>query len=188
MEFKKDDVLICVEAGVGGYLTYGKEYVTIVPVGGWLVKVLDDYGNANNFRVDRFKLKEKEVKEIKWVVGQEVWDIRFGKGVVVCVDFDDIFKIQVKFDACFNTYTTEGMYDRNDKQRSLYFSEPVISADLYPKFIPTLIGKRLMVSNGILFTIEVHGETLTHIYSKDGLSYPKSTCSFYEIGEVVKFD
>lgn len=186
MEFKKDDVLICVDAGSNGYLTNGKEYLVIAPMYGTLVKVIDNYGDSNNFHVDRFKLKEKDVKEIKWVVGQEVWDIRFGKGVVVCVDFDGFFKIRVKFEKLFSTYTTEGLYDRNDKHRSLYFSEPVVSAELYPKFVPTLIGKRLVTTTGSIIT--VGGESEGIVYTDSGGKFRKDLHVFYELGEQIKFD
>lgn len=188
MEFKKDDVLICVDEGTGTYLTNGKEYVAIgLNVNGFVV-VTDDNSCVNSFRTERFKLKEKTVEEIKWKVGLEVWDVRCGKGSVINVEFDLAYPVQVDFGTCCFSYTLDGKYESNNEYRSLYFSEPKIIAELHPKFVPTLIGKRLIVSNGILFTIEVHGETLTHVISEDGISYPKYACSFYEIGEAVKFD
>lgn len=186
MEFKKDDVLICVEVGANGYLTNGKEYVTISSEGEF-VRVIDDYGDSNSFRLSRFKLKEKEVKEIKWVVGQEVWDVRKGKGVVKCVNYDLEYPVRVELGReDMRTYTIDGKYEYSDLQRSLYFSEPVISAELHPKFIPTLIGKRIVTAGGVFLSVK--DEDRDAIYSLCNKRLLKHLHAFYEIGEQVKFD
>lgn len=90
-------------------------------------------------------------EEIKWEAGQEVWDVIFGKGVVVTVEeeiYPD-FPVTVRFEIAGQeeSYTKEGKLFR-DCKRSLFFSEPVVAADLSPpkkKFKPILEPGELVV-------------------------------------------
>ena len=90
-------------------------------------------------------------EEIKWEVGQVVWDVIFGEGEVVTVDEDNLsdFPVTVRFEIAWQeeSYTKEGKLFR-DCKRSLFFSEPVVAADLSPpkkKFKPILEPSQLVV-------------------------------------------
>ena len=73
-------------------------------------------------------------------VGQEVWDIIFGKCEVVAIDEDDCtgFPIHVRFESGKGneSYTKEGKFFAGRK-RSLFFSEPVVTAELFPPKKPS---------------------------------------------------
>lgn len=190
MKFKKDDVIVCVDSKrciPGISLTTGKEYVVLSGglVCGFVV-VDDDHGTPTNFGVERFKLKEKKVEKIKWVVGQEVWDVRKGLGVITRLDNDLTYPVQVGFAGGFAVFTIDGKYEESDKHRSLYFSEPAVSAELYPKFVPTLIGKRVVTGSGEF--ISVRDETEDYVIAACGKRVRKDVVTFYEIGEKLKFD
>ena len=91
-------------------------------------------------------------EEIKWEVGQEVWeDVIFGKGEVIAVEEDNCtdFPIRVRFEngKGEESFTKEGKFF-TDCKRSLFFSEPVITAELFPpkkKFKPVLEPGELVV-------------------------------------------
>lgn len=83
-------------------------------------------------------------EEIKWEVGQEVWDVIFGKGVVVTVAEDNCtdFPVIVLFDIDYReeSFTKGGIFFE-DTERSLFFSEPEMMAAMFhskKKFVPAL--------------------------------------------------
>lgn len=81
--------------------------------------------------------------QIDWQVGQVVWDVRKGQGVVAKVCTEDLeYPVIVEFDnGGVHTYTAEGKILLDDLHRSLYFSEPEIVAETMPPkkpFVPKL--------------------------------------------------
>lgn len=96
--------------------------------------------HPNHFEhVKESVMTNTEEQEIKWEVGQEVWDVRYGKGVVTEVNNSSYSPISVAFENSDEEYTLGGKYYKDDKNRSLYFSEPQIIAEKFPPkkpFVP----------------------------------------------------
>lgn len=84
----------------------------------------------------------QENKPIPWQVGQVVWDVRYGKGVVDTLAALKDYPVGVEFhDGKCASYTQDGKNRYEDKYRSLFFSEPKIEAELFPHkkpFVPKL--------------------------------------------------
>ena len=87
---------------------------------------------------------QNEVKQDEFRVGDVVWDTVYGKGKVVFLD-DDAQPVKVVYDAGdHNWYTLDGkLYEMSN--RTLFFSEPKIEASVTRTFVPTLVGKRVVV-------------------------------------------
>ena len=85
-----------------------------------------------------------EGSQINWEVGQEVFCLLRGKGFVVRVGDEEEgspYTVGVDFGYTFDNYTVDGKMFDDHKGRVLFFSEPVITAELYPPkkpFVPTL--------------------------------------------------
>lgn len=82
-------------------------------------------------------------------VGQTVWCLLYGEGVVISVkdESEVAFPVAVKFDKELRkcaSYTSDGRY-YTDSERVLFFSEPKIEAETEPPFKPTLIGKSVLL-------------------------------------------
>lgn len=139
-------------------------------------------------------------EEIKWEAGQEVWDVIFGEGEVVTVDEDNLsdFPVTVRFEIAGQeeSYTKEGKLFR-DCNRSLYFSEPVITAELSPpkkKFKPVLEhGQMVLIMDEITgkaelalvideteFSVRCLHRGCIHVANK-------KMFVFYSVGEEIKF-
>ena len=74
-------------------------------------------------------------EEIKWEAGQEVWDVTFGKGIVVIVEEDNYtdFPVIVRFDTYYREESfTKGGKIFDDAERTLFFSEPDMMAEMFP--------------------------------------------------------
>lgn len=140
-------------------------------------------------------------KQIDWQVGQVVWDIRNGRGIVKEVSDDEYYPIYVVFDltdrygdAVSDTYTLDGRYVETQKVRSLFFSEPVITAELFPPkkpFVPTLKkGEMVIVESKVssdVVKVTVDYENSDHIKTDEQTIFKKEYWKFYKIGEEVKF-
>ena len=72
--------------------------------------------------------------QIDWEVGQEVWDVRYGKGIVdTLLAIPCQYPIGVVFaDGGTASYTSKGLNRCTDVYRSLFFSEPKIEAEKFP--------------------------------------------------------
>lgn len=149
--------------------------------------------------------EEQEIKwegsQIDWQVGQEVFCLLRGKGVVSYIaEGDDIVHaIGVRFKDSEDCYTRCGKLDNSHKNRSLFFSEPEIIAEKFPPkkpFIPTLKkGDIVFIKvSGELFgegTVRtVYGEHDDRIYiSEDGMYFmKKDIVSLHKLGEEIKFN
>lgn len=136
-----------------------------------------------------------EEQEINWEVGQEVFCLLRGKGIVheihnngcpwsdgVYIHFESHGNLSYKFNGSIG----EGF------NRSLFFSEPVVTAELFPPkkpFVPTLKKGDMVVVNTHLGSIchKVNEETETHL-DCNGQRYAKQKItSLYKLGEEIKF-
>ena len=134
-------------------------------------------------------------QNIEWKVGQEVWDIRCGKGVVETLQASVAYPIGVLFPGGgVASYTKQGKIGRMDTYRSLFFSEPVVIAERFPQkkpFAPTLqkgdtvVAKRKHGKNTVVFYVkeELEGS----VVSTDS-NYSKELWNFYKLGEEIKFN
>ena len=88
---------------------------------------------------------QNEVKQDAFRVGDVVWDVVFGKGSVYKISEMADYSIKVKFENRFErSFTPDGKIHR-ESNRTLFFSEPKIEASVTRPFVPTLVGKRVVV-------------------------------------------
>ena len=136
-------------------------------------------------------------KPIEWEVGQVVWDVVYGKGEVARVDESFYYPVGVVFDNGDSAdYTLCGEIDEQTK-RSLFFSEPVITADLYPPkkpFTPTLKKGQMVVIKGKNCFEDgcvryVHSEQEDRIYTEENSYFLKADiAAIHCVGEEIKFN
>ena len=137
----------------------------------------------------------QENSQINWEVGQTVWDTVHGKGEVDRVGDSLHYPVGVVFDNGDTVdYTLCGEVHEQAK-RSLFFSEPVITAELFPPkkpFIPTLKKGQMVVikgkncfENGCLRY--VHLEQEDRIYTEEDSYFLKEDiAAIYCVGEELK--
>ena len=134
-------------------------------------------------------------------VGQEVWDVIFGKGEVVAVDVDNytVFPIRVRFESGKGeeSFTIEGKF-LTDCKRSLFFSEPIVTAESLPpkkKFMPVLEpGELVIIMNKTTGKAELarvieENEYSVRCLSNDCINVAyKRLFDFYGVGKGIKFN
>jgi len=78
-------------------------------------------------------------------VGDEVWDVFYGKGKVTSVSIDS-YPVRVDYadGKDYNYYLKDGRIDLG-RPRTLFFSEPKIEAAVTRPFVSTLVGKRVVI-------------------------------------------
>lgn len=117
-------------------------------------------------------------------VGDDVWCILYGKGKVQAVKEQYTYPVLVKFEAGHETwYTHAGKLDHGGN-RILFFSEPKIEASVKRPFVPTLLGKTVVVETPLGDACgKVLEETLTHFKLECGRgSFMKALCiAVYEV-------
>lgn len=89
----------------------------------------------------------QNTQETKFRVGQTVWCLLYGKGNVVEIDSEDSdYPVYVEFKASGKSswYTHDGKYDPLGN-RTLFHSEPEVTAGTEPAFEPKLVGKIVAV-------------------------------------------
>lgn len=139
-------------------------------------------------------------QEIEWEFGQEVWDTAFGEGEVVDYDEEGYSEhpVKVRFKVGgVETYTKEGKISK-DCKRSLFFSEPTVTAELFPPKKP--FKSMLKVGDLIAIEDEYSGdavivsflkedeERIHYVYDDGQKNYSyKENVSVYPLGEETKF-
>lgn len=63
-------------------------------------------------------------------IGQKVWDVRFGEGVVISVEYSPDYPIEVKFESGYQRYTNDGIWRRGDSYPSLFQTAPIITPNV----------------------------------------------------------
>lgn len=93
--------------------------------------------------------------EIDWQVGQKVYCVLHGSGVVQEVLPDNYsYPVKVDYEGEIYSYTKDGKIHKDHKGRVLFFSEPEITAEKFPPkkpFTPTL------ESGDIIFVVDKYG-------------------------------
>lgn len=125
-----------------------------------------------------------EVKPDEFKVGDIVWCVIHGKGVV-----------HAATTSCFSTYPIIVAFENESKKfyssdgkldklynRTLFFSEPKIDASVTRPFIPTLIGKKVVVTQSGCYPIiiEITWEDRDS-FGSGLLKYIKEVCKVYEL-------
>ena len=88
---------------------------------------------------------QNEVKPDEFRVGDVVWDLVFGKGSVCKISEMAYYSIKVEFENGFEkSFTPDGKI-HEESNRTLFFSEPKIEASVTRPFVPTLVGKMVVV-------------------------------------------
>ena len=126
---------------------------------------------------------QNEVKQDGFRVGDVVWDVVFGKGSVYKISEMVYYSIKVEFENGFEeSFTPDGKI-HEESNRTLFFSEPKIEASVTRPFVPTLVGKRVVVK---LFSHLTEGtvcsETSCSFLLESGTSFSKQDIqAIYEI-------
>ena len=171
---------------------------------GYTVKAVDDTTNAlmllNESCVARwyhtahFKLKEEAVvekKECLFKEGQVVWDVVYGKGVVVDVAEYSTYPVIARFYDETMAYTEDGRTFETHG-RTLYFSEPKIEAATEPLFEPILKAGMVVVAldkeTSRFYPMVVREETEEHVTSVHGVVFEKKRNDFLRVGEKIEFN
>lgn len=106
-------------------------------------------------------------------VGQTVWCVIFGKGVVEKVVSDDPCPVQVYFERIDDTYwyTADGKSDENGN-RTLFFSEPRIEAREFPfKYVGKTVLAVSKESGNAFGPYKVLQEESTKLVTESGEIY-----------------
>lgn len=151
-------------------------------------------GHTDWYHCAHFKLKENTVEsnENHFKVGQTVWDVLYGKGVVTDVNsaYQD-YPIAVKFPDGTRSYTVEGKLDK-EFARILFFSEPKIIAETKPLFEPILGGGMTLAAvdkeTSRFYRLVVSEETQEVVESAHGVVFEKELFDFYRLGEKIEFN
>ena len=125
---------------------------------------------------------QNEVKQDEFRVGDVVWDVVFGKGSIYKISEMAYCSIKVEFENGFErSFTPDGKI-HEESIRTLFFSEPKIEASVTRPFVPTLVGKRVVVLEYAcypqLFTVGWEDEDK---FGDDTYSCIKANCKVYEV-------
>jgi len=116
--------------------------------------------------------KQEDQKQDEFQVGDVVWDVIHGRGEVTNLNTGP-FPVRV-YCACiddYNYYTLDGKLD-SDGPRTLFFSEPKIEGAVKRPFVPTLVGKRVVIE------VEAHAE-IANVFKEDAERIYTSTEGHY---------
>lgn len=196
-KFKSGDKVVFCKSSLESGMIDAKEYdvFEIMSVFGDYVQVfIGEYlerFNQNHFEhVKEETMNTNEQQIINWEVGQEVFCLLRGKGVVSAVSPR---AIDVQYSHGVNVYDVEGKPALGSSLRTLFFSEPKIEAEKFPPkkpFVPTLKKGDTVVVNTYLGSIchKVNEETETHL-DCNGQRYAKQKIiSIFKLGEEIKFN
>lgn len=158
-----------------------------------LITVRDESGCLVYYDENHFKLKENfvESNENHFKVGQTVWDVLYGKGVVT--DVNSVYQnypIRVKFPDGTRSYAVEGKLDK-ELARTLFFSEPKIIAETKPPFVPTFKKGDVVVAvdkDGCSEILYVREELERQVKNTQGTLFYKKAFDFYRLGEKIEFN
>lgn len=151
-----------------------------------LVYIANESGRKDWYHPSHFKLKEKKKSEGVFRVGQKVWDVVRGEGVVTDILEREVYPVLVEFDGEEEFYTAEGKYREDYAFPSLYPYEPKIvkaEGNEESSFTPVfeygdLVQVKFVGSEEIHDTVfVVEKETKDAIYMKGNHFFLKSQIS-----------
>ena len=125
---------------------------------------------------------QNEVKQDAFRVGDVVWDVVLGKGSVYKISEMAYYSIKVEFENGFEkSFTPDGRI-HVESNRTLFFSEPKVEASVTRPFVPTLVGKRVVVLEHAcypqVFVVTWEDESM---FGNDEYECIKSNSTVYEV-------
>ena len=126
-----------------------------------------------------------QVKPDEFRVGDRVWCLIYGKGEVSGLMGNPegyAYPVEVCFEnGDGNWYTLDGKLDEVGN-RTLFFSEPKVEASVTRPFVPTLVGKRVVVLGYACYpqVLVVTWENVS-IFGNDEYKFVKSNSKVYEV-------
>ena len=198
--FKIGDIVeITDESDATGMLDFvkGKGYTVELYAGG-MVNVVNESGKLDWYSKHHFKLKEKEEKKVEkkeclFKEGQVVWDVVYGKGVVVDILENHSYPVVVEFEEGVVSYTNDGRTYKTHG-RTLFFSEPKIEAATEPVFEPVLKKGDLIVAIDVTripcssCVLTVVSEDEHFVKTEEYGVMSKERWDFYRLGEKIVFN
>lgn len=123
-----------------------------------------------------------QVKPDEFRVGDIVWCVLYGEGKVTNIFEDCDFIVEVTFpDGDVVPYTSNGQYTTG-ANRTLFFSEPKVEASVTRPFVPSLVGKRVVVKepacHPVCIKIEFENQ---ETFGGEGYSFRKALVEVYEV-------
>lgn len=130
-------------------------------------------------------------------VGQTVWCVRRGQGIVTKTQANAMYPIRVEFNGGRTTmaYTDEGKFRADDCNRALFFSEPKVEGATEPPWHPKLkkgdqvvLKSKMNSTGGVLrgnLVITIESETKESITDTEGIMWYKILYSVFEIGKEI---
>ena len=132
-------------------------------------------------------------------VGQEVWDTVLGKGSVWGISMSStLYPVRVKFDnGLTESYNFQGKWAEKNK-RSLFFSEPTVTAELFPPKKPfksmlkvddLIVIKDEHCSDAVIVSfLKEEEDRIYYTYTGGVMAYShKDNVSVYPLCEEIKF-
>ena len=130
---------------------------------------------------------QNEVKQDAFRVGDVVWCLLNGEGQVISTEKNQwrYFNIEVQFKRLDKNetwfYTEDGKINEG-QNRALFFSEPKIEASVTRPFVPTLVGKKVVVLEYAcypqVFVVTWEDESM---FGNDAHECIKSNSTVYEV-------
>ena len=128
---------------------------------------------------------QNEVKQDEFRVGDVVWCLHYGKGVVSNTESF----IEVDYGWTAELYTPEGVHVATQETmpdgyslRTLFFSEPKIEASVTRPFVPTLVGKRVVVKEVACYDVCIKIEFENReTFGGEGYHFRKAFVEVYEV-------
>lgn len=126
-----------------------------------------------------------QVKPDEFRVGDIVWCLLYGKGEVSSLMGDPegyTYPVEVCFEnGDGNWYTLDGKLDEVGN-RTLFFSEPKIEASVTRPFVPTLVGKMVVVRQKACYDVmtTITFET-ADIFGNNEYTFDKCLVEVYEV-------
>lgn len=123
-----------------------------------------------------------QVKPDEFREGDTVWCVLYGEGKVRHISEDYVYPIEVVFsDGGVVLYTSNGQYSK-DANRALFFSEPKIEASVTRPFVPTLVGKRVVVKEPACYAVCIKvGFENQETFGGEGYQFHKALVEVYEV-------
>lgn len=124
-----------------------------------------------------------QVKPDEFRVGDIVWDLTYGKGMVVDLDDNDT-PVEVAFESGHNDWFSQDGKLEPSLNRTLFFSEPRIEASVTRPFVPTLVGKMVVVKEPACQSVCIKiGFENQETFGGGGYSFRKALVEVYEVSQ-----
>ena len=128
---------------------------------------------------------QNEVKQDEFRVGDVVWCLHYGKGVVSNTESF----IEVDYGWTAELYTPEGVHVATQETmpdgyslRTLFFSEPKVEASVTRPFTPMLVGKRVVVKEVARYDVCIKIEFENQeTFGGEGYHFRKALVEVYEV-------